>query len=155
MAYLPFVFFFAVSMLTRIYISIRPFKNLRNPLIFAPAITVLALILFPFLPDYTAFVAVMMLLGIPHGSIFPVSTVEISRGSSIEERNAVNSYYYAYNMSLFMVIPLIFAAIIPYIGFEKTFALLIIPVLASIIIIYRRYWKDNDLLGIPQINTKL
>ncbi len=156
MAYLPFVFFFAVSMVTRMYISIRPFKNLRNPLIFAPAITIFALILFPFLPDYAAFVAVMMLLGIPHGSIFPVSTVEISRGSTIEERNAVNSYYYSYNMGLFMIIPLIFAAIIPYIGFEKTFALLIIPVLASITIIYKKYWNDNDLLGIPEkINVKL
>ena len=155
LAYLPFVFFFAVSMVTRMYISIRPFKNLRKPLIFAPAITVFALVMFPFLPDYTAFVALMMLLGIPHGSIFPVSTVEISRGSTIEERNAVNSYFYSYNMSLFMVIPLIFAAIIPYIGFEKTFALLIIPVLISITIIYKKYWRDDDLLGVREINTKL
>ena len=148
MAYLPFVFFFAVSLFTRIYLSIRPIKNIRYPLIIAPTITVIALIIFPFLPNYFAFVGVMMLLGIPHGSIFPLSTIEISRGTSVEERNAVNSYFYSYNMALFMVIPLIFAAIIPYIGFEKTFAVLIIPVIISVLIIIKKYWKNDKLLGV-------
>ena len=147
MAYLPFVFFFTVSLFTRIYLSIRPIRNLRIPLIIAPGITIVALALFPFLPNYTDFLILMMVLGIPHGSIFPISTVQIARGSTIEERNAVNSYYYAYNMSLFMVIPLIFAAIIPYIGFEKTFAILIIPIVISLSIIIKKYWKDNDLMG--------
>ena len=147
MAYLPFVFFFTVSLFTRIYLSIRPIRNLRIPLIIAPGITIFALALFPFLPNYTDFLILMMVLGIPHGSIFPISTVQIARGSTIEERNAVNSYYYAYNMSLFMVIPLIFAAIIPYIGFEKTFAILIIPIVISLSIIVKKYWKDNDLMG--------
>jgi DHA1 family multidrug resistance protein-like MFS transporter len=147
MAYLPFVFFFAVSMFTRMYLSVRPVKNLRIPLIVAPGITVIALLIFPFLPNYIDFVALMMVLGIPHGSIFPLATVQISRGSTIEERNAVNSYYYSYNMSLFMIIPLIFAAIIPYIGFEKAFAVLIIPIIISVSIIIRKYWKDDDLMG--------
>ncbi len=148
MAYLPFVFFFAVSLSTRIYLSIRPIKNIRYPLIIAPAITIIALILFPFLPNYSAFVVVMMLLGIPHGSIFPLSTIEISRGTTVEERNAVNSYFYSYNMGLFMVIPLIFAAIIPYIGFEKAFAILIIPVIISVLTIIKKYWKDDKIFGI-------
>ena len=43
--------------------------------------------LFPFIPNYTDFLILMMVLGIPHGSIFPISTVQIARGSTIEERN--------------------------------------------------------------------
>ncbi|SMD31452.1 MFS transporter [Picrophilus oshimae] len=151
MAYLPFVFFFTVSFFTRIYLSIRPIKNIRYAIIIAPAITIMALILFPFLPNYYAFIAVMMLLGIPHGSIFPISTIEISRGSSIEERNAINSYFYSYNMSLFMIVPLLFAIIIPYIGFQETFAILIIPVVISVLIIIKKYWKDDEIFG---INTR-
>ena len=57
-------------------------------------------------------------------------------------------------MSLFMVIPLIFAAIIPYIGFEKTFAILIIPIVISLSIIIKKYWKDNDLMGINKAVIK-
>ncbi|KJE49996.1 MULTISPECIES: MFS transporter [Acidiplasma] len=148
MAYLPFVFFFTVSFFVRIYLSIRPIKNIRYAIIIAPAITVIALILFPFLPNYDTFILVMMLLGIPHGSIFPLSTIEISRGSSIYERNAINSYFYSYNMSLFMIIPLIFAAIIPYIGFEKTFAILIIPVIISVAVIIKKFWKDDKIFGV-------
>ncbi len=154
MAYIPFVFFFTVSLFTRIYLSFRPVKNIRNILIIGPAITMIALIMFPFLPNYYSFLGVMMLLGIPHGSIFPASTFEISRGTSIEDRNAVNSYFYSYNMGLFMVIPLIFSVIIPYIGFEKTFAVLIIPVAASLIILISKYWDDNVILGDKNKNFK-
>ncbi|MEM0139299.1 MAG: MFS transporter [Ferroplasma sp.] len=147
LAYLPFVFFFSVSLVTRIVLSIRPVRNIRNVLAIAPAITIAVLMAFPFLPNYLSFVAMMMLLGIPHGSIFPIATIEISRGSLPSERNAMNSYFYSYNMVLFMVIPLIFSLIITYIGFEKTFALLIIPVAISLAIIILKFWNSNDILG--------
>ena len=42
---------------------------------------------------------------------------------------------------------IIFGNIMPYIGFEKTFAILIIPIVISLSIIVKKYWKDNDLMG--------
>lgn len=147
LAYIPFVFFFTVSLLVRIYMGIKPLKNIRIGIIIATSITFASLLIFPFLPTYLSFLILMMFLGIPHGIILPISTIEISRGTTIEERNTVNSYFYAYVMSLFMIIPLMFAYIVSYIGFEKTFVVLTIPVAVSLLLLISKYWKCDTIFG--------
>ncbi len=142
-AYSPYIYFFSISFLTRIIITARPFKSLKLPLIFSISITGLVLILFPFIPTFTVFILLMMLLGIPHGIIFPISTIMISRGTTIEQRSAANSYFMAYNNILFMTVPLTFGYIVGFIGYENSFLLLVIPVIISAIYLFKRYGNDE------------
>lgn len=142
-AYSPYIYFFSVSFLTRIIMTLRPFKSLKLPLIFSIGVTGLVLILFPFIPTFTVFILLMMLLGIPHGTIFPISTIMISRGTTVEQRSAANSYFMAYNNILFMTVPLTFGYIVGFIGYENSFLLLVIPVIISAIYLFKRYGNDE------------
>ncbi len=142
-AYSPYIYFFSVSLATRLMMMLRPFKSIRLPLIFSIAITGIVLSLFPFIPDFTAFIVLMMLLGIPHGSIFPISTIMISRGTTLEQRNAANSYFMGYNNILFMIVPLIFGYIVGIIGYENSFLVLLIPVIISGIYLFKIYGENK------------
>ncbi len=143
LAYSPYIYFFAVSFITRSFMTVRPFNSIKSPLLISIIITAAALAAFPFLPNFLSFILVMMLLGIPHGSVFPLSTIIISRGSSLEERSAVNSYFMAYNNILFMIIPLVFGYIVGIIGYSVSFFLLIIPVIVSSVALYWKYSNDE------------
>ena len=123
-AYSVFIFFFATSMLTRLAMAIRPFRALFGPLIFSAAITIGSLFLLPFIPSFSVFVILMAVLGIPHGSIFPISSMLVARGTKPEERSVANSYFMAYNNVLSMIVPVIFGFMSLHLGFPDSFALL-------------------------------
>ena len=144
-AYSPYIYFFSVSFLTRIAITIHPLKHIKIPLIISIIITGFALSMFPFLSTFTEFILLMMLLGIPHGSIFPMSTIMIARGTTVEQRSAANSYFMAYNNVLFMVIPLVFGYILGFIGYDYSFFILIIPVIASAIYLFKKYGSNSTI----------
>ncbi len=144
-AYSPYIYFFSVSFLTRIAITIHPLKHIKIPLIISIIITGFALTMFPFLSTFTEFILLMMLLGIPHGSIFPMSTIMIARGTTVEQRSAANSYFMAYNNVLFMVIPLVFGYILGFIGYDYSFFILIIPVIASAIYLFKKYGSNSTI----------
>ncbi|AAT43863.1 MFS transporter [Picrophilus oshimae] len=150
LAYSSYIYFFSVSFMTRLYMSIRPFKNIRLPLIISILITVSALILFPFVPAFAFFVVIMMALGIPHGSIFPISTIIISRGTTPEERSAANSYFMAFNNILFMLIPVFFGFIEDYIGYSMTFLVLVVPVILSTILLFKEYGNNSIMVAKPK-----
>jgi DHA1 family multidrug resistance protein-like MFS transporter len=144
-AYSPYIYFFSVSFLTRIALTIHPLKHIKTPLIISIVITGFALTMFPFLSTFTDFLLLMMLLGIPHGSIFPMSTIMIARGTTVEQRSAANSYFMAYNNILFMIIPLVFGYIVGFIGYDYSFFILIIPVIASAIYLFKRYGNNSTI----------
>ncbi len=144
-AYSPYIYFFSVSFLTRIVLTIRPLKHIKIPLVISIIITGFSLTMFPFLSTFTDFLLLMMLLGIPHGSIFPMSTIMIARGTTIEQRSAANSYFMAYNNVLFMIIPLVFGYIVGFIGYDYSFFILIIPVIASAIYLFKRYGNNSTI----------
>ncbi len=143
LAYSPYIYFFSISFATRLFMTWKPFKYIKRPLIVSIIITLFVLISFPFLPNFTSFIIVMMLLGIPHGSIFPVSTIMISRGTTLEERTDVNSYFMAYNNLLFMIIPLAFGYVIRFIGYSISFMILAIPVVITTIWLFKKYGNDE------------
>lgn len=146
-AYSVFLPFFTISFLTRLSMTIRPFSDLRMPLAISIGITIAGLLGILYAPSYTAFLLVIALLGIPHGSIFPMSTIMISRATTIAERNAVNSYFLAYNNVLFLAVPAIVGFVSTYLGLSLTMTLLVLPVLVTAITFFKMFWRDKILRG--------
>lgn len=144
-AYSVFIYFFAVSFLTRTYLAVRPLKYLKMPIILSTAITVGGLMAIPFIHYFALFIIIMGALGIPHGSIFPMSTIMAARGTSREERNAVNSYFMAYNNLLFILVPVIFGFLTTAIGYGVSFLVISLPPVASCIILLKRYGKNRKI----------
>ena len=67
----------------------------------------------------------------------------ISRGTTLEQRNAANSYFMGYNNILFMIVPLIFGYIVGIIGYENSFLVLLIPVIISGIYLFKIYGENK------------
>ena len=131
LAYSVYIPFFTASFLTRLLMTIRPFENLRRPLSVSIVITALSLVGQAFAQNYTEFLAFYFILGIPHGSVFPMATVLISRTSKPEERVALNAYFMAYNNVLFIVVPPVVGLLSDLIGLANAFAVLVLVVFAS------------------------
>jgi Major Facilitator Superfamily. len=110
--------------------TLRPFEDLRRPLMVSIVITAVSLVGQTLAPNYAVFLAFYFLLGIPHGSVFPMATVLIARASSVEERLALNSYFMAYNNFLFIVVPPVAGLLSDFIGLSEAFASLVIVVIA-------------------------
>ncbi|WP_373468543.1 MFS transporter [Acidianus infernus] len=140
--YSSYIPFFVLSFLTRSFMTIRPFNSLKYPLLISIIITAFGLGFMVFAPSFMSFLIMMALLGIPHGSIFPMSTVMIARATTQEERNAVNSYFLAYNNILFTSIPAIIGFLSGFIGLGYSMLLLEIPVIVSAVIFFVKYWSD-------------
>ena len=51
----------------------------------------------------------------------------------------------AYNNVLFMVIPLVFGYILGFIGYDYSFFILIIPVIASAIYLFKKYGSNSTI----------
>ncbi len=143
LAFTLYIFFFAVSFSTRVYMSIRPFKFLKMPIMISTIITAGALFSMPFAQNFYLLAIAMALLGIPHGTIFPISTIMISRGSKPEERITINSYFFAYNNVLFITVPVVFGFISQYIGYGYSFLLMGIPTVASCTILMKKFGKNR------------
>ncbi|QGA54120.1 MFS transporter [Sulfolobus sp. E5-1-F] len=142
-AYFVFLPFYIMSFLTRLTMTIRPFENLRTPMLISIIITILGLFGILYAPNYSIFLVVIALLGIPHGSIFPMATIMISRATSIAERNAVNSYFLAYNNLLFLVVPAIIGFVSEIVGLSLSMSSLVIPVVITAIAFFKMFWNDN------------
>jgi len=146
-AYSVFLPFYILSFLTRLSMTLRPFNDLSKPLLISILITVMGLLGILYAPSYLMFLIVIALLGIPHGSIFPMSTIMISRETKIEERNAVNSYFLAYNNILFLLVPAIVGFVAIFIGLTLAITLLIVPVLISAIAFFAKFLRDEIVRG--------
>ena len=146
-AYSVFIFFFAVSFITRLSMAIRPFKALFIPLLVSSVITIGSLLALPFMSTFTVFIILMAVLGIPHGSIFPISSMLIARGTTPEERSVANSYFMAYNNVLFIVVPVVFGFLSLHIGFQDSFAILGIIALLSTATMIVMQKKNRELFS--------
>lgn len=104
-AYSLFLPFFATSMLTRLYMFLRPVRNLYKAFAASVALTLLGLSIFYTARNYALLAAAMAVLGVPHGSVFTLSTIMIVRTTPLEERNSVNSLFSSYLVILGMVVP--------------------------------------------------
>ncbi len=143
LAYSIYIPFFTVSFLTRLFMAIRPFRDLRTPITISALLTASGVMLLAYPLNFFAVIIAMALLGIPHGSIFPMSTIIISRGTDVSERNAVNSYFVAFGNIIVILVPPIFGFLVQYLGYRILIASLAIPVLLFFFLIYRKYFKES------------
>ncbi len=144
LAYFSFVPFFLTSFLTRLYLTIHVPRRLFRPMLVSIALTIIGIALLYVSPNYIMFMISMLILGIPHGSVYPLSTLMISRGTSIEERNAANSYFAAFQGVLGIAVPALFGISTDLIGIKLSMALLLIPVI-TIAIIFTRFYLGSGL----------
>ncbi len=142
-AYYVFIFFFAASLLTRIYMQIRPFKHLRIPLTVFILITVIAFLVIGFVNNIYVYFAIIAIMGIPHGGIFPIATILISRGTPRERLNAANSYFTSYNNILFLAVPPLFGYVSTLISYKAAFIVLSVVSMISLILIYAKFSKNR------------
>lgn len=136
-AYSAFIVFFLVSFVTRLTMAIRPFKALFTPLMASSMLTAVPVLLIPDAHSFLFFLIIMAVLGIPHGSVFPMSTILIARGTAIEERSSANSYFLGYNNILFIIIPVLFGYLSSDTGFGFAYTILsVIAIAASLGVVY-------------------
>ncbi|MGC8995139.1 MAG: MFS transporter [Thermoplasmata archaeon] len=146
-SYSVFIPFFTVSFFTRLYMAIKPFKNLRIAISISTFLTVIGIIFlsFPF-NIYTIFIS-MALLGIPHGTMYPISTIIISRSTKIEERNSINSYFVSFGNLIMVIVPPLYGYLFNYFGYKLMIATLIIPVIIFYLILYMKYFNESYMLN--------
>ncbi|WP_069807612.1 MFS transporter [Vulcanisaeta thermophila] len=129
LAYSVFIPFFTTSFITRLFMTIRPLKYLFMPMLASLVMTAVGLLLMFMAPSYLVFLLAMALLGIPHGSVFTMSTIIISRNVELGLRNRANSYFSAYMSILSIVVPPLFGFMSDVVGIRLAMFLLIIPVI--------------------------
>ncbi|MGC9105038.1 MAG: MFS transporter [Thermoprotei archaeon] len=132
-AYSVYLPFYLASFATRLFMTVRPFEDLRRPLIVSVVLTLVSLVGQTFATSYAEFLAFYFVLGIPHGSVFPMATVLITRASRLEERVALNSYFMAYNNALFIAVPPFVGLLSDCVGLSYAFASLTVVVAVSAI----------------------
>lgn len=144
-AYSVFIYFFITSFTARLLMAIRPIKSLFIPLIVSALMTIMGLVLIPFTDSFMEFIFVMAALGVPHGTVFPMSSMLVARGTKPEERNVANSYFLAYNNILFVVVPVLFGFISVKEGFGFSFMVMAVSAILSTVLLILKYGKNRDL----------
>ena len=146
-AYQSFIPFFAISFITRLVLVAIPLRSLKLFFMLSVCITIAGLIGMALSPSYVVFLAVMALLGLPHGTVYPMSTIMIARGTRREERNAVNSYFLAFNNLTFAGVPFAVGALSAVVGLGSTFLLLTIPVSLSAFAFLHKFRHNAVMTG--------
>lgn len=145
LAYFTFIPFYSISFLTRLSMTIRPFRNLLRPLIISFIFTAIGIAGLFTSGNFLAMLLFIIILGIPHGAIFPLSTILISRTTEKGERNRANSYFLAVNNGFFVIIPLVIGTESLYIGLKNSFLSLLVPIIILPIIFFKFYGKESFL----------
>ncbi len=145
LAYLTFIPFYTISFITRLSMTIRPFRGLKCPLLISFVLTAIGISGMFLSPSYLLLLIFTLILGIPHGSIFPISTIIISRTTTKGERNKANSYFLAVNNIFFVIIPVLVGTESVYIGLKYSFFSLLIPIVMLPILFMQLFGKEKFL----------
>ncbi|MGC9153589.1 MAG: MFS transporter [Vulcanisaeta sp.] len=140
---LLFSLFFVTSFLGRLYLSIRPAERLWPYMAAAVMITVAGVSMIVLTNAPLVYAIALLILGIPHGTTYPLSVVSISRAFKPEHRNAANSLFFSFMMLIGIITPTITGYIADLIGIRNTFIVLIPPVIVALVLL-RRYVKSVD-----------
>lgn len=147
LAYFSFIPFYIASFMTRSMMTIKPFRNLIKPMFYSVMLTIIGLLGIVLSPTYFMFIIFLILLGIPHGSVYPMSTIMIARYTRLEERNTINSYFSSYTSILGILVPPIFGIISSISNLELAFAVLVVPVAISAFLFFKMFLKDPIITG--------
>ena len=103
--------FYGVSFLSRVILSVRQVRNKEYLMYAAFAASILGYILVGIDTGIVMFIAALLILGFPHGSIFPLSTSYIAESVDMEYMNIVYSVFLLIMDVIAFVIPFIFGLI--------------------------------------------
>ncbi len=138
-----FSLFFVTSFLGRLYLSIRPAERLWPYMASAVTMTAIGVLIIVLTNNPLIYAIALLILGIPHGTTYPLSVVSISRAFKPQHRNAANSLFFSFMMLIGIITPTITGYIADLIGIRSTFIVLIPPVLIALAFL-RKYVKSVD-----------
>lgn len=140
--------FFTTSFIARLTLTVRrPSENLSFLVALSLILTVAGVALMSFSAGFLMFGVAMALLGVPHGTSFPVSLVYVSRSYSPDLRSTANSFFFSIVTIVLVSGPILGGYSTQQIGFRTTFLLLvpIVSVLAVITMLSLKAGKEHRL----------
>ena len=123
---LLFSLFFFSSFLSRLFLSIKPPRNIRLLMIVAMVMSTVGILMMVTSSDISTFMIALVILGIPHGLTYPLSVISIARSFDLGSRNLANSYFFSVMMLIGIFLPLIGGTLIEFYGFKLTFWLILL-----------------------------
>ncbi len=138
-SYLSFVPLFVVSLCFRAYMSVKPFRGLRAPVLASVLATSIGLVAMAVAPSYYVFLGAMALFGLPHGVTYTISLVMVSRTSPEGERGAAVSLLQAYTNIVYVAVPVALGYMIEVVGIRPSFLSLLVPTAAASLFLSKRY----------------
>ncbi len=131
LAYVPF---YATSMASRTFLTIRPPRDIVKHMVIAASLSVAGLLAAWVSRSLAVFYIAMTVLGIPHGMTYTLSVLAISRTFRKEELNAANSYFFSVMMVIGSALPAALGLIADRVGYRDTF-LVITPVVLAVLLL--------------------
>ncbi len=132
---LVYSIFFASSFSARLYLFFRPPERLVLEMMLSASLTGIGIFMIFISNNFLIFLVAMILLGIPHGSTYPLSVMTLGRFFKVEERSVANSHYFSVMMIIGILIPIISGYLISALGFRYIFLILLLVVMFFFILL--------------------
>ncbi|EHP71306.1 arabinose efflux permease family protein [Metallosphaera yellowstonensis MK1] len=135
-----FSLFFFSSLLARALMSVRPVTRLWPTVLTSVVLTCLGLSLMLFSNNLLEYALGLLILGVPHGTTLPISTIAIVRGVPVKYRNSANSLFYAFVMLNGTATPIVAGYLAGIVGLRAEIGLMI-PLTILLGVLVQRYVK--------------
>ena len=135
--------FYGVSFLSRVILSVRQIKSKEYLMYAAFTASILGYILMGINTGIVMFIAALLILGFPHGSIFPLSSSYIAESVDMEYMNIVYSVFLLIMDVIAFVIPFIFGLISDLYTIKIAIYVTLIPMAFLIMLSVGINIKDN------------
>lgn len=136
--------FFASSLASRAYLSLRPPRRILGHVTASAFLTLLGVIaLWSSRSNLLVYAASLAILGIPHGLTLPLSMIAIARGFPPENRGSANSQLFAFMVAVAVVTPPLVGIVADSAGFGVAF-LSVLGTLIALTPFLVKYGKDLD-----------
>lgn len=135
--------FYGVSFLSRVILSVRQVRSKEYLMYAAFAASIVGYVLVGINTGIVMFIAALLILGFPHGSIFPLSTSYIAESVDMEYMNIVYSVFLLIMDVIAFVIPFIFGLISDLYTIKIAIYVTLIPMAFLIMLSVGINIKDN------------
>ncbi len=126
--------FYSLSFISRLILSLKNVKNRDSLMYMSFIFSVIGYIVLGLSNNYIIFLVALLILGVPHGTIFPISSFYIATSIDIEYLNIVYSVFTFILNIIFFLIPFLFGLISQYYTIRFAIYITAIPMTALMII---------------------
>jgi MFS family permease len=137
--------FYGVSFISRLILSFRQVRNKEVLMYAAFGASILGYLLVGIDTGIIMFIAALLILGFPHGAIFPLSTSYIAASVDVEYMNIVYSVFLLIMDIIAFIIPFIFGLISELYNIKIAIYLTLLPMALLIALSIAFNIKDNNL----------